>query len=225
MDYDVRGFASASDGTRLFYGVRGHGRSLLLLDGIGCDGWAWDGIQPELSQRYRRRAKVAFLAPEKPLRLFCSLFLDALRSSWPQRRPATSSHRRRRAGRRRHSRVLESPCFVGFAMVRRDRLPRIDVLGSMVAIGSKWPVALQSPLCRARSAPQGIARSARCPRGEGMAHGAGRQRCPPLDALVHRYSHLHRYAKNRVENQNIIATWRLAASGVSARENTAKLWE
>jgi len=53
MDYDVRGFASASDGTRLFYGARGEGRTLVLLDGIGCDGWAWANIQPELARRYR----------------------------------------------------------------------------------------------------------------------------------------------------------------------------
>jgi pimeloyl-ACP methyl ester carboxylesterase len=63
MDYDVRGFASAFDGTRLFYGVRGPGDAqspggarspcLVLLDGIGCDGWAWDSIQPELARHCR----------------------------------------------------------------------------------------------------------------------------------------------------------------------------
>jgi pimeloyl-ACP methyl ester carboxylesterase len=53
VDYDVRGFARASDGTRLFYGVRGRGPAVLLLDGIGCDGWAWNYIQPHLSQDHR----------------------------------------------------------------------------------------------------------------------------------------------------------------------------
>ena len=53
MDYDARGFASAADGTRLFYGERGTGKPLLLLDGIGCDGWAWNHIQPELARGHR----------------------------------------------------------------------------------------------------------------------------------------------------------------------------
>lgn len=63
MDYDARGFAAAADGTRLFYGVRGptgaerrsvaRSLDLLLLDGIGCDGWAWEHIQPELSRNHR----------------------------------------------------------------------------------------------------------------------------------------------------------------------------
>lgn len=53
MDYDARGFATAADGTKLFYGVRGRGRNLILLDGIGCDGWAWNRIQPHLAERHR----------------------------------------------------------------------------------------------------------------------------------------------------------------------------
>ena len=63
MEYDERGFAASSDGTRLFYGIRGPtsgGRvsvtrslELVLLDGIGCDGWAWNHIQPELSRNHR----------------------------------------------------------------------------------------------------------------------------------------------------------------------------
>jgi pimeloyl-ACP methyl ester carboxylesterase len=53
MEYDARGFASAADGTRLFYGIRGSGAGLVLLDGIGCDGWAWNHIQPHLAQRHR----------------------------------------------------------------------------------------------------------------------------------------------------------------------------
>jgi pimeloyl-ACP methyl ester carboxylesterase len=53
MDYEVRGFARAPDGTRLFYGTRGRGAPVLLLDGIGCDGWAWNHIQPHLSATHR----------------------------------------------------------------------------------------------------------------------------------------------------------------------------
>lgn len=53
MEYDARGFASAADGTRLFYGSRGSGAGLVLLDGIGCDGWAWNHIQPHLAQSHR----------------------------------------------------------------------------------------------------------------------------------------------------------------------------
>jgi pimeloyl-ACP methyl ester carboxylesterase len=53
MDYDASGFASASDGSRLFYGVRGQGPPLVLLDGIGCDGWAWNHIQPHLCANHR----------------------------------------------------------------------------------------------------------------------------------------------------------------------------
>ena len=53
MQYDERGFATSADGTRLFYGVRGAGPGLVLLDGIGCDGWAWIHIQPHLALRNR----------------------------------------------------------------------------------------------------------------------------------------------------------------------------
>jgi len=72
MEYDVRGFAAASDGTRLFFGVAGptgarqresagdverrsgsRALDVVLLDGIGCDGWAWNHIQPELSRNHR----------------------------------------------------------------------------------------------------------------------------------------------------------------------------
>jgi pimeloyl-ACP methyl ester carboxylesterase len=53
MDYEVRGFARAFDGTRLFYGTRGRGAPVLLLDGIGCDGWAWNHIQPHLAASHR----------------------------------------------------------------------------------------------------------------------------------------------------------------------------
>lgn len=53
LHYDDWGLTPANDGTQLFYGVRGEGSPLVLLDGIGCDGWAWKHIQPRLSQRYR----------------------------------------------------------------------------------------------------------------------------------------------------------------------------
>jgi pimeloyl-ACP methyl ester carboxylesterase len=53
MQYDERGVTTAADGTRLFYGVRGTGPGLVLLDGIGCDGWAWTHIQPHLALRNR----------------------------------------------------------------------------------------------------------------------------------------------------------------------------
>ncbi|HKU42158.1 MAG TPA: alpha/beta hydrolase [Polyangiales bacterium] len=53
MQYDERGFITASDGTRLFYGVSGSGHGLVLLDGIGCDGWAWIHVQPHLALRHR----------------------------------------------------------------------------------------------------------------------------------------------------------------------------
>jgi pimeloyl-ACP methyl ester carboxylesterase len=53
MQYDERGFTTAADGTRLFYGVRGSGPGLVLLDGIGCDGWAWIHIQPHLALHNR----------------------------------------------------------------------------------------------------------------------------------------------------------------------------
>jgi pimeloyl-ACP methyl ester carboxylesterase len=58
MEYDAGSFASAADGTRLFYGARGPAArdgapALILLDGIGCDGWAWNHIQPHLAVSHR----------------------------------------------------------------------------------------------------------------------------------------------------------------------------
>jgi len=53
MQYDARGFASAGDGSRLFYGECGQGPAVVLLDGIGCDGWAWNHVQPHLCQHHR----------------------------------------------------------------------------------------------------------------------------------------------------------------------------
>jgi pimeloyl-ACP methyl ester carboxylesterase len=62
MEYDRQGFATAGDGTRLFWGVRGpeqadvDGRELptiVLNDGIGCDGFAWKYLQPHLAAGHR----------------------------------------------------------------------------------------------------------------------------------------------------------------------------
>lgn len=51
--YDDSGLIEAIDGTRLFYGVAGEGPACLLLDGVGCDGWAWNLIQPHLRKSLR----------------------------------------------------------------------------------------------------------------------------------------------------------------------------
>jgi len=51
--YDHQGFAIAEDGTRLFYGVRGTGPVIVLNDGIGCDGFAWKYLQPELARDHK----------------------------------------------------------------------------------------------------------------------------------------------------------------------------
>jgi pimeloyl-ACP methyl ester carboxylesterase len=53
VKYDRQGFATAEDGTRLFYGVLGSGPAFVLNDGIGCDGFVWKYLQPELAKRYR----------------------------------------------------------------------------------------------------------------------------------------------------------------------------
>jgi pimeloyl-ACP methyl ester carboxylesterase len=55
LDYDKTGFASALDGTPLFWGVRGSSEKtpILLSDGIGCDGFAWKYLQPELADSHR----------------------------------------------------------------------------------------------------------------------------------------------------------------------------
>jgi pimeloyl-ACP methyl ester carboxylesterase len=49
MQYDRQGFATAGDGTRLFWGVSGSGSAVVLNDGIGCDGFAWKYLQPHLA--------------------------------------------------------------------------------------------------------------------------------------------------------------------------------
>ncbi|MCB9592948.1 MAG: alpha/beta hydrolase [Sandaracinaceae bacterium] len=52
MDYARQGFATASDGTRLFWGARGQGPAVVLNDGIGCDGFAWKYLQPHLAESH-----------------------------------------------------------------------------------------------------------------------------------------------------------------------------
>ena len=52
MDYARQGFATASDGTRLFWGVRGEGAAVVLNDGIGCDGFAWKYLGPHLAKTH-----------------------------------------------------------------------------------------------------------------------------------------------------------------------------
>lgn len=59
MQYDRQGFATAPDGTRLFYGVRGplpgadpRALPVVLCDGIGCDGFAWKYLQPYLAEAH-----------------------------------------------------------------------------------------------------------------------------------------------------------------------------
>jgi pimeloyl-ACP methyl ester carboxylesterase len=53
MEYERQGFATAGDGTRLFWGERGHGPAIVLNDGIGCDGFAWKYLQPHLAADHR----------------------------------------------------------------------------------------------------------------------------------------------------------------------------
>jgi pimeloyl-ACP methyl ester carboxylesterase len=53
MEYDRQGFATAGDGTRLFWGERGGGSAVVLNDGIGCDGFAWKYLQPHLAESHR----------------------------------------------------------------------------------------------------------------------------------------------------------------------------
>lgn len=65
MEYDRQGFATADDGTRLFYGMAGTGPTrersgsiapspytIVLNDGIGCDGFAWKYLQPHLAAEH-----------------------------------------------------------------------------------------------------------------------------------------------------------------------------
>lgn len=54
MQYDHTGFAHAKDGTKLFYGIAGRGDlTIVLNDGIGCDGFAWTHLHPALCELAR----------------------------------------------------------------------------------------------------------------------------------------------------------------------------
>ena len=54
MEYESEGFIDAVDGTRLFVESDEDGTpTLVLIDGIGCDGFAWRYLHPRLSERYR----------------------------------------------------------------------------------------------------------------------------------------------------------------------------
>ncbi len=53
MEYDRQGFATAGDGTRLFWGTRGEGPPIVLNDGIGCNGFAWKYLLPHLATDHR----------------------------------------------------------------------------------------------------------------------------------------------------------------------------
>lgn len=52
-DYEQCGLVNANDGTPLFYGLAGSGPDITLLDGVGCDGWAWNYIRPHLMEHMR----------------------------------------------------------------------------------------------------------------------------------------------------------------------------
>jgi pimeloyl-ACP methyl ester carboxylesterase len=52
--YEREGFVEAQDGTKLFVEELGRGEPpLILVDGIGCDGFAWRYLAPRLGQRRR----------------------------------------------------------------------------------------------------------------------------------------------------------------------------
>ncbi|MDH3726361.1 MAG: alpha/beta hydrolase [Myxococcales bacterium] len=54
MEYDSEGFVEAADGTRLFVETHGTGTpAIVLIDGIGCDGFAWRYLQPRLATRHQ----------------------------------------------------------------------------------------------------------------------------------------------------------------------------
>jgi len=52
VKYDREGFVAAVDGTRLFYGIAGSGPAIVLNDGIGCDGFAWTYLLPQLARKH-----------------------------------------------------------------------------------------------------------------------------------------------------------------------------
>lgn len=53
-DYDRNGFVEAADGTRLFFEALGRGTPpIVLIDGIGCDGFAWRYLAPRLAANHQ----------------------------------------------------------------------------------------------------------------------------------------------------------------------------
>ena len=46
-------YASALDGTRLYYEELGEGEPLLLINGQGSDHTGWDGVRDDFTDRYR----------------------------------------------------------------------------------------------------------------------------------------------------------------------------
>lgn len=74
---DRSGFAVASDGTAIYYEVTGRTRpatTLVLCDGIGCDGYVWRYLQRVLGEHYRvihihYRGHGKTPAPEDPERV------------------------------------------------------------------------------------------------------------------------------------------------------------
>lgn len=53
-EYDTHGFVEAADGTRLFVEAGGRGEpAIVLLDGIGCDGFAWRYLAPRMAKHHR----------------------------------------------------------------------------------------------------------------------------------------------------------------------------
>ena len=54
MQYEREGFVDAADGTRLFYEeIEGGAPPVVLVDGIGCDGFAWRYLAPRLAEHHR----------------------------------------------------------------------------------------------------------------------------------------------------------------------------
>ena len=54
MRYERDGFVEAEDGTRLFYEELGGGNPpIILTDGIGCDGFVWRYLMPNLARHHR----------------------------------------------------------------------------------------------------------------------------------------------------------------------------
>ncbi|MEM8607727.1 MAG: alpha/beta hydrolase [Myxococcota bacterium] len=53
MEYETEGFVASTDGTRLFYESGGAGEpAMLLIDGIGCDGFAWRYLGAAFAERH-----------------------------------------------------------------------------------------------------------------------------------------------------------------------------